>query len=65
MLAGCAAAGYNPARLKALGKMFMRGVMIPYMDAAKDRLLAEIAKDVQALCEKAARLDTLVNKNNQ
>nr|MDO8113138.1 hypothetical protein [Candidatus Sigynarchaeota archaeon] len=65
MLVGCAAAGNNPAWLKQLGKTFMRDVMIPYMDAAKDRLLAEIAKDVQALCEKAARLDALVNKNNQ
>nr|MDO8115172.1 hypothetical protein [Candidatus Sigynarchaeota archaeon] len=65
MLSGCAAAGYNPARLKQLGKTFMRNVMIPYMDAAKDRMLAEIAKDVQGLCEKAKRLNALVNKENK
>jgi len=65
MLAGCAAAGNNSARLKVLGKTFMRDVMVPYMDAAKDRLLTEIAKDVQRLCEKAKRLDGFVNKENK
>ena len=62
MLADCAG---NPAKAKETGKAFLREVMIPFMDAAKDRLLVEIAKDVQATCEKARKLDAFVNKNNQ
>jgi len=61
MLRQCAT---TPGKAQAIGKAFLRDIMIPFMDAAKDRLLAAIAKDVQAVCEKAARLDELVNKNN-
>ncbi len=65
MLARCTAEGVNPAQLKSLGKTFMRDVMVPFMDAAKDRLLIEIAKDVQGLGEKAKKLDGYVNKDNK
>ncbi len=46
------------------GKAFLRDVMVPWKDEAKDRLLREVAKDVLATCEKAIKLDTLVNKEN-
>jgi hypothetical protein len=47
------------------GKAFLRDVMVPWMDDAKDRLLRAIAKDMLAVSEKAAKLDALVNKENQ
>jgi hypothetical protein len=55
----------NPGKVKAAGKAFLREVMAPFMDGAKDRLLVEIAKDVKASCEKAKGLDHLVNEKNQ
>jgi hypothetical protein len=64
--------GFN-ALLKALsagtspttaGTAFLRDVMTPWLDDAKDRLLRAIAKDVLAAGEKAARLDALVNEKN-
>jgi hypothetical protein len=48
----------------AAGKAFLRDVMVPWMDDAKDRLLRAVAKDVLAPGEKAAKLDALVNKEN-
>ncbi len=56
------AAGEAPA---VAGKTFLRDVMVPWMDDAKDRLLRAVAKDVLAASEKAAKLDALVNKENQ
>ncbi len=47
------------------GKAFLRDVMVPWMDDAKDRLLRAVAKNVLAVGEKAARLDALVNKDNK
>ena len=47
------------------GRAFLRDVMTPWLDDAKDRLLRAIAKDVLAASEKAARLDALVNKENK
>ncbi len=47
------------------GKAFLRDVMVPWMDDAKDRLLRAVAKDVLAVAEKAAKLDALVNKENK
>jgi hypothetical protein len=44
---------------------FLRDVMTPWLDGAKDRLLRAVAKDVLAVGEKAARLDALVNKENE
>ncbi len=46
------------------GRTFLRDVMVPWMDNAKDRLLQVIARDVLATVEKASRLDALVNKHN-
>ncbi len=46
------------------GKAFLRDVMVPYMDQAKDRLLRAIARYVLATAEKASRLDALVNEHN-
>lgn len=54
-----------PAKVSMIGKAFLQDTMIPFMDEAKDRLLAAIAKQVQDTCEKAIRLDQLVNKNNE
>jgi hypothetical protein len=56
------AAGDDPA---VAGTAFLKKVMVPWMDDAKDRLLREVAKDVLAASEKAARLDALVNEQNQ
>ncbi len=50
--------------MPAAGTAFLRDVMVPYMDQAKDRLLRAIARDVLATAEKASRLDALVNKHN-
>ncbi len=47
------------------GKAFLRDVMVPWMDDAKDRLLRAVAKDVLAVGEKATRLNALVNKENE
>ena len=41
-------AGGSPA---AAGKAFLRDVMVPWMDDAKDRLLRAVAKDVLAASE--------------
>ncbi len=49
---------------QAAGTAFLRDVMVPWMDDAKDRLLRAAAKDVLAAGEKAARLDALENKEN-
>jgi len=54
-----------PAKASIIGKAFLQDTMISFMDEAKDRLLAVIAKQVQDACEKAIRLDQLVNKNNE
>ncbi len=48
----------------AAGTAFLRDVMVPWMDEAKDRLLRAVAKDVLAVSEKASKLDALVNKEN-
>ena len=56
------AAGQPPA---TAGRAFLRDVMTPWMDDAKDRLLRAIATDVLAAAEKAKRLDALVNKENR
>jgi hypothetical protein len=55
------AAGTSPA---TAGTAFLRDVMTPWLDDAKDRLLRAISKDVLAAGERAARLDALVNKDN-
>jgi len=62
MLLQCAK---TPAKAHVIGKTFLQDSMIPFMDAAKDRLLAAIARQLQNACEKAIRLDQLVNKNNE
>jgi hypothetical protein len=49
----------------AAGTTFLRDVMVPWMDQAKDRLLRAVSRDVLAVAEKATRLDALVNKNNR
>jgi hypothetical protein len=49
----------------AAGKAFLRDVMVPWMDDAKDRLLRAVARDVLATSEKAARLDALMNAKNK
>lgn len=56
------AAGQPPA---TAGKAFLRDIMTPWMDEAKDRLLRAIATDVLAMIEKASKLDALVNKDNR
>ncbi len=55
-------AGDNPI---AAGTAFLRDVMVPWMDDAKDRRLCAAAKDVLAVSEKAAKLDVLVNAENK
>ncbi|HME53392.1 MAG TPA: hypothetical protein VKM55_14305 [Candidatus Lokiarchaeia archaeon] len=62
MLQKCAG---TPAKAKTFGKEFLQDTMIPFMDAAKDRLLVAVAKDIQAACDAATRLDRLVNKENE
>lgn len=62
MLSKCAK---TSSKARAIGKAFLQDVMIPFMDSAKDRLLADIANQVQAACSKASRLDELVNKENK
>ena len=54
----------SPSKAQSLGKTFLHDVMIPFIDVAKDRLLADIAKHVQEACEQAGRLDRLVNEKN-
>jgi hypothetical protein len=55
-------AGENPT---TAGTAFLRDVMVPWMDDAKDRLLRAVAKDMLAVSEKATKLDALVNKENK
>ncbi|NMC03834.1 MAG: hypothetical protein GYA24_01420 [Candidatus Lokiarchaeota archaeon] len=55
------AAGQPPA---TAGKAFLRDVMTPWMDEAKDRLLRAVAADVLAIGDKAKQLDGMVNKQN-
>ena len=62
MLKQCAK---TPGNAQAVGKAFLHDVMIPFMDDAKDRLLADIAGRVHIACEKAGCLDRLVNKDNE
>ena len=62
MLKQCAK---SPGKAQAIGTTFLHDVMIPFMDAAKDRVLAAIASRVKVACEQAAQLDLLVNKENK
>ena len=61
MLSRCAK---TPSKARIIGKAFLQDTMIPFMDTAKDRLLTDIATQVQAICEKARNLDQFVNKEN-
>jgi hypothetical protein len=62
MLKHCAT---SPGKAQAIGTTFLHDVMIPFMDAAKDRLLADIAMRVKSACEQAELLDRLVNRMNE